>query len=68
MNPLNSFSRKRKPKPPKKEYPNLTGDERYNICKSCEFFLENTKRCSKCGCFLKIKTAVPAFHCPIDKW
>lgn len=68
INPLNSFSRKRKTNQVKKEYPKLSADDRFKICEECPHFLKNTKRCAKCGCFLKLKTAVPGFHCPIDKW
>jgi len=39
---------------------------RWSICKSCEF-LENTK-CSKCGCFMEVKTQLAAVECPIGKW
>jgi len=66
---MNQFSRKRKrPKKEKKEYPKLSAQERMNICVSCEKYLKATKRCAKCGCFLAIKTKLPMFHCPLDKW
>lgn len=67
---INKFSRKRKNKPetPKKEYPKLSKRERMEICKGCDKFLPNTKRCSVCGCFMEIKTSIGIFHCPLDKW
>jgi hypothetical protein len=46
--------------------------ERYNICKSCEFFKNNV--CSKCGCSLlreKVymnKLAWADQSCPVGKW
>jgi hypothetical protein len=46
--------------------------ERYNICKSCEFFSDNT--CTKCGCNLvreqvyMNKLAWADQSCPIGKW
>jgi hypothetical protein len=42
--------------------------ERLEICKKCEFYVESTTQCSKCGCFMKIKTLLPFSKCPIDKW
>lgn len=41
-------------------------DERYFICTNCEF-LKNG-RCTRCGCFMKIKTKFAAMKCPIGKW
>jgi hypothetical protein len=45
--------------------------ERYDICKSCEYFIEDSKRCSECGCFMEAKTWVggnPDMLCPKQKW
>lgn len=41
---------------------------RMSICRSCEFFKPRTEQCSKCGCFMKLKTKLENAHCPIDKW
>lgn len=43
-------------------------DARLNICKGCEFFDSLSQRCSKCGCFLAVKTYLKAEHCPVNKW
>lgn len=46
-------------------------EERYNTCKACPFFIENSKRCSECGCFMEAKTWVggdPNSLCPKQKW
>jgi len=46
-------------------------DERYETCKECPFFVEKSKRCSDCGCFMEAKTwikADKAMLCPKDKW
>ena len=46
-------------------------DERYNTCKSCPFFVPESKRCSECGCFMEAKTWVggdPDLLCPKQKW
>ena len=46
--------------------------ERHNICRSCEFFKEDT--CSKCGCLLIrnkryiSKLAWADQECPVGKW
>lgn len=42
--------------------------QRYSICESCEFFHKPSKRCKKCGCFMKWKTAWRSQKCPIGKW
>lgn len=46
-------------------------EERYDICKQCPFFVEDSKRCSECGCFMEAKTWVggdPDMLCPKKKW
>ncbi len=46
-------------------------EERYNTCKSCPAFNEDSKRCSDCGCFMEAKTWVggdPSLLCPQKKW
>jgi hypothetical protein len=50
---------------------NLPADEankRLNICKGCEFFLSEQSRCSKCGCYMAVKTYLKAERCPVGKW
>jgi hypothetical protein len=50
---------------------NLDAEEikkRYSICEGCEFFHTPSKRCKKCGCYLKWKTAWRSQKCPIGKW
>lgn len=42
--------------------------ERMNICKQCEFFVQNSQRCRKCGCFLQAKVLFRSQSCPIGKW
>lgn len=46
-------------------------EERYNTCKGCPAFIEDSKRCSECGCFMEAKTWVggdPKMLCPLKKW
>lgn len=40
--------------------------ERFSICSSCEYLVED--RCRKCGCFMKKKVKLGPGKCPIDKW
>ena len=41
---------------------------RYSICEGCPSFLNITKQCKECGCFMKIKTKIDTAVCPIGKW
>jgi len=46
-------------------------NERYETCKACPAFIEDSKRCSECGCFMEAKTWVggaPKALCPLKKW
>ena len=46
-------------------------EERYDTCKTCPAFIEDSKRCSECGCFMEAKTWVggdPDMLCPQKKW
>lgn len=46
-------------------------DQRYETCKVCPHFIEESKRCSECGCFMEAKTWVagdPKNLCPKNKW
>lgn len=46
-------------------------NERYETCKACPAFVESSKRCSDCGCFMEAKTWVggdPKMLCPQKKW
>lgn len=38
------------------------------FCEKCPHYRPEDKRCTKCGCFLSIKTAWKSQHCPIGKW
>lgn len=42
--------------------------QRFDICQNCEYFYKVTTTCKKCGCFMKLKTWMPAQKCPINKW
>jgi hypothetical protein len=48
---------------------NLSEEEankRLAICESCEFYINS--RCSKCGCYMAVKTYLKAANCPVGKW
>lgn len=50
----------------------LASDEdaafRYDICVKCPLFISSTGQCSRCGCFMKIKTKIKNAECPEHKW
>jgi hypothetical protein len=52
----------------RKPIPKDVVEKRLAICHSCEFFRPSDERCSKCGCFLKHKTAWRSQKCPVGKW
>lgn len=39
-----------------------------DLCLACEFFIQDTKRCIKCGCYMKKKIPWQTTHCAIKKW
>jgi hypothetical protein len=42
--------------------------KRLNICKHCPDFINLTKQCKKCGCFMAAKTKIKHATCPLGKW
>ena len=57
--------------------PKEIAEERWEICKGCEYLLydetnpdTNKKdgRCTECGCFMNIKVHYATAECPIGKW
>jgi len=42
--------------------------ERLEICYGCEHFIQLSKQCKKCGCFMRLKTKLKEATCPIGKW
>ena len=43
-------------------------ERRLSICKACEFIVLDGARCTKCGCFMEVKTGIASSKCPINKW
>ncbi len=41
--------------------------KRFAVCISCEYIYDGG-RCSKCGCFMEIKSKLAGMKCPVDKW
>ena len=41
---------------------------RFAICETCPSLLKVTSQCKECGCFMKLKTKLPAAVCPLGKW
>jgi len=54
-----------------KSEPPVAPDEaqrRFAICEQCDCFNPDTARCSKCGCYMRVKTAFRTATCPENKW
>jgi hypothetical protein len=43
-------------------------EQRLAICNTCPAFRPKTQRCSKCGCFMQLKSTLLQAKCPIGKW
>lgn len=43
---------------------------RLEICKRCEFFRHTDQRCSRCGCYMSVKTYLKSSKCPlpVPRW
>ncbi len=41
-------------------------EKRLLLCKECEKLSAGT--CLSCGCYVELRAAVKASHCPMDKW
>lgn len=41
-------------------------EERLQICKECEMFLE--AMCRSCGCYVELRAATAKNNCPRKKW
>jgi hypothetical protein len=42
--------------------------QRLDICKGCPFFIKATAQCTKCGCFMHLKTKLADASCPVGNW
>ena len=41
-------------------------ESRITKCKACEFLKDN--RCSKCGCYIALKSGLKSEKCPLGVW
>lgn len=43
---------------------------RLEICQRCEFFRKSDQRCSRCGCYMSVKTYLKSSKCPlpVPRW
>ncbi len=41
---------------------------RMSICEQCERYNAGNKTCTRCGCYMPVKTAIPIFKCPENRW
>lgn len=48
--------------------PEQVAKDRMNICLECEHLIKVTKQCSKCLCFMELKTTLKSAFCPVSKW
>ena len=42
--------------------------KRMQECSRCDRFIELTKQCKECGCFMNMKTRLTEAKCPLGKW
>lgn len=54
------------PRKPRSENDEI--ERRLSICRECPFFLKRTERCSKCGCFMQLKSTLKQAKCPVGNW
>jgi hypothetical protein len=54
--------------PKTKQIEDIEAEKRYLICQSCPEFINLTKQCKQCACFMNLKTKIESAKCPIGKW
>lgn len=43
-------------------------NSRLDICTACPLYLQDSSRCTQCGCYMKNKAMFKKMSCPIGKW
>lgn len=43
-------------------------EDRMAICMQCPHLNKKYVKCTKCGCFMKLKSTLKQASCPIGKW
>jgi len=41
---------------------------RLKTCNKCQYFMQSTQQCNRCGCFMFMKARLAATKCPENKW
>lgn len=41
---------------------------RLDVCHGCEYLITAEQRCSKCGCFVEVKSGFRTASCPDGRW
>lgn len=48
--------------------PEELANARLEVCKRCIFFNTKMQKCTRCGCFMKLKTTLANAKCPEGHW
>jgi len=48
--------------------PDSERQRRLDICTQCEFYVPAVVSCSKCWCFLPVKSDFVVSKCPMKRW
>ena len=43
-------------------------EDRLAICNECPHLNKQFMKCTKCGCFMKLKSTLKQASCPLGKW
>ena len=43
-------------------------EARLDICRECKYLNKTLMQCTKCGCFMKLKSTLKQAKCPVGKW
>lgn len=68
MHPFLHYWHKRLPTAETKPTTESMFKQRYQVCRQCENFINITKQCKKCYCFIPMKAQFEIFKCPEGKW
>ena len=43
-------------------------EQKMEICRKCEHYIEKSGRCDICKCYMSMKTRFNVFNCPAGHW
>ena len=43
-------------------------EDRLNVCKTCDIFVQSLKLCGDCKCYMPFKVILSMYSCPKNKW